>query len=51
MATYTKGKNPKPSTSSVSEKVESKTKKELICSLVKKKTKQKFLSESQKKIL
>jgi phosphate starvation-inducible PhoH-like protein len=51
MATYSKSKNnkPTPTPSFESDKVEKRTKKQLICSLVKKKTKEKFLSESQRK--
>ena len=45
----TKGTRPKPTPTPISDKVEARTKKQLICSLVKKKTKQKFLSENQKK--
>jgi phosphate starvation-inducible PhoH-like protein len=45
----TKGGKPKPTPTPMSDKVETRTKKQLICSLVKKKTKQKFLSESQRK--
>jgi phosphate starvation-inducible PhoH-like protein len=45
----TRGSKPKPTSTPLSDKVETRTKKQLICSLVKKKTKQKFLSESQRK--
>jgi phosphate starvation-inducible PhoH-like protein len=45
----TKSGKPKPTSTPISDKVETRTKKQLICSLVKKKTKQKFLSESQRK--
>ena len=45
----TRGTKPKPTSTPLSDKVDTRTKKQLICSLVKKKTKQKFLSESQRK--
>jgi phosphate starvation-inducible PhoH-like protein len=45
----TRGTRPKPTSTPLSDKVDTRTKKQLICSLVKKKTKQKFLSESQRK--
>jgi phosphate starvation-inducible PhoH-like protein len=45
----TRGTKPKPTSTPLDDKVEARTKKQLICSLVKKKTKQKFLSESQRK--
>ena len=45
----TRGSKPKPTSTPLSDKVDTRTKKQLICSLVKKKTKQKFLSESQRK--
>lgn len=45
----TRGIKPKPTPTFESDKVEKRTKKQLICSLVKKKTKEKFLSESQRK--
>ena len=48
MRGLTKAK-PKPTPALESDKVEKRTKKQLICSLVKKKTKEKFLSESQRK--
>jgi len=44
----TRGTRPKPTSTPLSDKVDTRTKKQLICSLVKKKTKQKFLSESQR---
>jgi phosphate starvation-inducible PhoH-like protein len=45
----TKGIKPKPTSDVTGDKVDKKTKKQLICSLVKKKTKEKFLSEGQRK--
>jgi len=45
----TRGIKPKPTPTITGDKVDKKTKKQLICSLVKKKTKDKFLSESQRK--
>jgi phosphate starvation-inducible PhoH-like protein len=44
-----KGTKPKPTSDVTDDKVDKRTKKQLICSLVKKKTKEKFLSESQRK--
>jgi phosphate starvation-inducible PhoH-like protein len=45
----TKGTKPRPTPTITDDKVDKRTKKQLICSLVKKKTKEKFLSESQRK--
>lgn len=44
-----KGTKPKPTSDVTGDKVDKRTKKQLICSLAKKKTKEKFLSESQRK--
>jgi phosphate starvation-inducible PhoH-like protein len=44
-----KGTKPRPTPTVTDDKVDKRTKKQLICSLVKKKTKEKFLSESQRK--
>jgi phosphate starvation-inducible protein PhoH len=44
-----RGAKPKPSSDVTGDKVDKRTKKQLICSLAKKKTKEKFLSESQRK--
>ena len=45
----TKGSKPKTTPTPTGEKVKNKTNKELICSLIKKKTRQKFLTANQKK--
>jgi phosphate starvation-inducible protein PhoH and related proteins len=45
----TRGSKPKATPTLLDEKVETRTKKQLICSMVKKKPKQKFLSDSQRK--
>jgi phosphate starvation-inducible PhoH-like protein len=45
----TKGSKPKTTPTPTGEKVKNKTNKEIICSLIKKKTRQKFLTANQKK--